>query len=98
MNRRKRYDPQADSAGSYAAAVEAKRLRGDTHWPARQERPTDPETERQMKQLKRALDRKLKHAEEPAEGRKGDRPSRPMARPARSVGAKPRQREGNKDA
>lgn len=60
MTIRKKYDPQADSAGSYAAAVEAKRLRGDTHWPERKERAPDPETERQMKRLKRALDRKLK--------------------------------------
>lgn len=60
MTRRRKYDPQADSAGSYAAAVEAKRLRGDTHWPAPAERKPDPETEKQLKRLKRALDRKLK--------------------------------------
>lgn len=29
------YDPANDSRRSYEAAVEAKRLRGDTHWPAR---------------------------------------------------------------
>lgn len=54
------YDPAKDSAGSYAAAVEAKRLRGDTHWPEPNERKPDPETERQLKRLKRALDSKLR--------------------------------------
>lgn len=29
------YDPRDDSRKSYDAAVEAKRLRGDTHWPER---------------------------------------------------------------
>lgn len=62
MKTGRKYDPAKDSAGSYAAAVEAKRLRGDTHWPERKERPADPETERQMKRLKRALDRKLREA------------------------------------
>ncbi|TIW64820.1 MAG: hypothetical protein E5V58_32085 [Mesorhizobium sp.] len=57
-----KYDAQADSAGSYAAAVEAKRLRGDTHWPEPKQRAPDPETEREMKRLKRALDRKLREA------------------------------------
>jgi hypothetical protein len=59
MSRRQKYDPTKDSAGSYAAAVEAKRRRGDTHWPEPKERAPDPETERQLKRLKRALDRKL---------------------------------------
>ncbi|TIN87540.1 MAG: hypothetical protein E5X94_01485 [Mesorhizobium sp.] len=62
MSGAKKYDPAADSAGSYAAAVEAKRQRGDTHWPERQERAPDPVTERQLKRLKRALDRKLREA------------------------------------
>ncbi|RWQ12363.1 hypothetical protein [Mesorhizobium sp.] len=62
MTKRLKYDPQSDSAGSYAVAVEAKRLRGDTHWPAPAERKPDPETEKQLKRLKRALDRKLKDA------------------------------------
>ncbi|RWG76155.1 MAG: hypothetical protein EOQ69_32460 [Mesorhizobium sp.] len=60
--RRKRYDPAADSAGCYAAAIEAKRQRGDTHFPAPAEHAPDPETERQLKRLKRALDRKLREA------------------------------------
>ncbi|MER9710196.1 hypothetical protein NKJ13_07990 [Mesorhizobium sp. M0174] len=55
-----KYDPAKDSAGSYTAAVEAKRLRGDTHWPEPRERAPDPETEKQLKRLKRALDRKLR--------------------------------------
>lgn len=29
------YDPQKDGIGSYYAAIEAKRLRGDTHYPER---------------------------------------------------------------
>jgi hypothetical protein len=57
------YDPQADAVGSYYAAVEAKRLRGDTHWPVPKERAPDAQTEREMKRLKRALDRKLKQEE-----------------------------------
>lgn len=56
---RRRYDPAEDSRKSYDAAVAAKRARGDTHWPERRERAPDPETERQIKRLKRALDRKL---------------------------------------
>lgn len=32
------YDPQQDAIGSYYAAVEAKRERGDTHWPERRGR------------------------------------------------------------
>lgn len=31
------YDAADDSRRSYEAAVEAKRLRGDTHWPARRD-------------------------------------------------------------
>ncbi|MBN9255248.1 MULTISPECIES: hypothetical protein [unclassified Mesorhizobium] len=62
MSERRKYDPAKDSAGSYAAAVEAKRLRGDTHWPETKVREPDPETERQLRRLKRALDRKLKGA------------------------------------
>jgi hypothetical protein len=54
------YDPAADAIGSYYAAVEAKRLRGDKHWPEPKEPAADPETERQMKRLKRALDKKLR--------------------------------------
>jgi len=57
------YDPQADAVGSYYAAVEAKRLRGDTYWPAPKEPTTDAQTERETKRLKRALDRKLREAE-----------------------------------
>ena len=59
----KEYDPQADAVGSYYAAVEAKRLRGDSHWPAPRGRVADPQTEREMKRLKRALARKLREAE-----------------------------------
>jgi len=59
------YDPDKNSAGSYAAAIEAKRLRGDKHYPDVKERAPDPETEREMKRLKRALDRKLR---EPGRG------------------------------
>ncbi|TPJ75812.1 hypothetical protein FJ422_30815 [Mesorhizobium sp. B2-6-3] len=39
----RKYDPDKNSAGCYAAAIEAKRLRGDTHYPERQERAPDPE-------------------------------------------------------
>ncbi|WP_181168336.1 hypothetical protein [Mesorhizobium sp. B2-5-3] len=56
------YDAAKNSAGCYAAAIEAKRLRGDTHYPEHQERAPDPETEREIKRLKRALDRKLREA------------------------------------
>jgi hypothetical protein len=63
MSGDREYDPRADAVGSYYAAVEAKRLRGDTHWPAPRERVADPQTEREMKRLKRALDRKLREAE-----------------------------------
>jgi hypothetical protein len=57
-----KYDPDKNSAGCYAAAIEAKRLRGDTHYPEVKERAPDPETEREMRRLKRALDRKLREA------------------------------------
>lgn len=62
MSGSKKYDPDKNSAGCYAAAIEAKRLRGDRHYPVPQERAPDPETERQLKRLKRALDRKLREA------------------------------------
>ncbi|RVD15421.1 MAG: hypothetical protein EOS73_32090 [Mesorhizobium sp.] len=62
MTKRAKYDPDKNSAGCYAAAIEAKRLRGDTHYPEPKERAPDPETERQLKRLKRALDRKLREA------------------------------------
>ncbi|MER9164378.1 hypothetical protein [Mesorhizobium sp. M0715] len=62
MTARKRYDPDKNSAGCYAAAIEAKRLRGDKHYPSAPERAPDPETDRQLKRLKRALDRKLREA------------------------------------
>lgn len=55
----RRYSRADDSRKSYDAAVAAKRERGDTHWPEPLERAPDPETDRQMKRLKRALDRKL---------------------------------------
>jgi hypothetical protein len=55
-----RYDPADDSRKSYDADVVAKRERGDSHWPERTERLADPETEKQMKRLKRALDRRLR--------------------------------------
>lgn len=58
-----RYDPDKNSAGCYAAAIEAKRLRGDTRYPEVKERALDPVTDRQMKRLKRALDRKLREAD-----------------------------------
>jgi hypothetical protein len=60
MTRRAKYDPDKNSAGCYAAAIEAKRLRGDTHYPEVRQREPDTETEREMKRLKRALDRKLR--------------------------------------
>jgi len=63
MSGDREYDPQADAIGSYYAAVQAKRLRGDTHWPAPRERVADPQTEREMKRLRKALDCKLKQAE-----------------------------------
>ncbi|WP_192384753.1 hypothetical protein [Mesorhizobium silamurunense] len=63
MSKRRKYDPQADAAGCYAAAIEAKRRRGDAHYPTPAERAPDPETAKQLKRLKRALDRKLKKAE-----------------------------------
>lgn len=56
----RRYDPADDSVKSYNAAVAAKRARGDKHWPARTERDADPETEKQMKRLKRALDKRMR--------------------------------------
>jgi hypothetical protein len=59
---KRRYDPADDARKSYDAAVEAKRRRGDTHWPLHDGRPADPETDRQIKRLKRALDRKLREA------------------------------------
>ncbi|WP_421912755.1 hypothetical protein [Mesorhizobium sp.] len=62
MTKRAKYDPDKNSAGCYAAAIEAKRLRGDTHYPTPKERAPDPETERAMRRLKRALDRKLREA------------------------------------
>ncbi|TIO62961.1 hypothetical protein [Mesorhizobium sp.] len=62
MSKLKKYDPAADSAGCYAVAIEAKRQRADTHYPAPAERAQDPDTERQLKRLKRALDRKLREA------------------------------------
>jgi hypothetical protein len=65
VTRRPKYDPDKNSAGCYAAAIEAKRLRGDTHYPEVKERVPDPVTDRQMKRLKRALDRKLR---EPRDG------------------------------
>lgn len=34
---RRRYDAAKDAQGSYYAAIEAKRQRGDTHWPARKD-------------------------------------------------------------
>ncbi|TPM92707.1 hypothetical protein [Mesorhizobium sp. B2-1-3A] len=55
-----KYDPDKNSAGCYAAAIEAKRLRGDKHYPEVKARAPDAETEREMKRLKRALDRKLR--------------------------------------
>ncbi|TPN79982.1 hypothetical protein [Mesorhizobium sp. B1-1-2] len=58
----KKFDPDKNSAGCYAAAIEAKRLRGDKHYPPAAERLPDPETDREMKRLKRALDRKLREA------------------------------------
>lgn len=57
---KRRYDPAEDSRKSYDAAVEAKRQRGDTTWPERTERATDPVTERQLQRLKKALDAKLR--------------------------------------
>ncbi|RWC25884.1 hypothetical protein [Mesorhizobium sp.] len=62
MTKRPKYDPDKNSAGCYAAAIEAKRQRGDTHYPEAKERAPDPVTDRQMKRLKRALDRKLREA------------------------------------
>lgn len=48
--KRAEYDPDKNSAGCYAAAIEAKRLRGDRHYPVPQERAPDPETERQLRE------------------------------------------------
>lgn len=36
------YDERKDAHDSYYAAVEAKRLRGDTSWPARDHVPVEP--------------------------------------------------------
>ncbi|WP_292235299.1 hypothetical protein [Mesorhizobium sp.] len=54
------YEPSKDSAGSYAAAIEAKRLRGDKAYPAPAGRKPDPQTARELAELKEALERKLR--------------------------------------
>lgn len=43
------YDPADDSRKSYDAAVQAKRLRGDTHWPNRIEPAQLPKNELRAK-------------------------------------------------
>lgn len=39
------YNPRDDARKSYDVAIEAKRLRGDTHWPERDEPTATPKKE-----------------------------------------------------